>query len=121
LARKNVLKYFKMLDSVSMAGSHTSDATGTINIDKASIHVHWSSAVGASTITVEARNGDREDGHEADGWYTLDFGTPIVTSGASGDHILVLLETPFTDIRISSSAAASGTLSATLTMKQVGG
>lgn len=121
MARKNVLKHFKMLNAVSMAGIHTSDATGTINIDKASIHVHWENAVGTSTITVQARNGAREDGHEADGWYTLDFGSPIVTSGSSGDHVLVLLETPFTDIRINSTAATSGNLTATLTMKQLGG
>lgn len=114
MGRKSVVKSYKMLDAVDMASPHTSDPTSVINLDKASIHVNWSSATGSSTITVEARNG------EHDSWYALDFGSPITTSGASGDHTIVFLELPFTDIRISTTGGATGTLTATATLKVVG-
>lgn len=103
-----------MLDAVDMSSSQTSDATSVINLDVASIHVAWSAASGASTITVEARNG------ENDSWYALDFGSVIATSGASGDHQITLLEMPFTDIRILTTAATSGSLTATISAKTTG-
>lgn len=114
MSRKNVVKSYKMLDAVDMSSSQTSDATSVINLDVASIHVAWSAASGASTITVEARNG------ENDSWYALDFGSVIATSGASGDHQITLLEMPFTDIRILTTAATSGSLTATISAKTTG-
>jgi hypothetical protein len=114
MGRKNVLKSYKMLDAVNMASTQTSDATSVINLDSASIHVVWSAATGAATITVEARNG------EHDSWYTLDFGSAIATSGASGDHQISLFQLPFTDIRIKTTAASAGSLTATITAKVTG-
>lgn len=114
MSRKNVVQSFKMLNAINMASPSTSDATSVINLDVASIHVVWSAAVGASTITVQARNG------KTDSWYALDFGSAIATSGASGDHQITLLEMPFTDIRILTTAATSGSLTATISAKTTG-
>ena len=115
MARKNVLATYKMIDAASLSGGITSNSTNVLNTDKASIHLVWSGAAGSATVSVQARNGEK------DSWYDLDFGSAITISGASGDHQLVLLETPFTDIRVVIGAGATGTVTATLTMKQLGG
>lgn len=115
MSRKNVVKSYKMLDGAALNASQASAPTSVINQDKASIHLQWAGASGTSTVTVQARNG------ELDPWYDLDFGSAISITGASGEHQLIFNELPFTEIRINSSAASGGTVTATITMKQVGG
>lgn len=114
MGRKNVLKSFKMLDAADMSQPQTSSTTSVMNMDIASIHVYWTGATGSSTITVQARNG------ENDPWYDLDFGSAITTSGASGDHQINLLELPFTDIQLLTTAATAGEITATITAKVLG-
>lgn len=114
--RKNVVKYFKMFDATNIASNQTSQVTNVINMDKASIQVEWTGSSPVGNIVVEARNG------EISAWYALDFGTAISVSGASGTHQIVLNEMPFTDLRLRYvSTSGTGSLSATITLKQVGG
>lgn len=114
--RKNVVKSYDMLSAASMASDQTSAATNVINMDKASIHVSWTGSSPVGTLSVQARNG------ELDSWYDLDFGGVISVSGASGDHQIILNELPFTDIRLTYTATSgSGSITARISMKQVGG
>lgn len=115
MARKNVLKSYKMLDQADMSTSLESEPTSVINLDKASIVLSWTgSPVG--TFSLEARNGVDE------AWYALDFGATIEPGGSAGNHRLLLTETPFTDVRlIYAATSGSGTLNAVITAKQVGG
>ena len=116
MARKNIVPSFKMLDGVDASTNQTSKIVNVQNMDKAAIHVEWAGASPAGTITVEARNG------ENDSWYELDFGSAISVSGNSGDHQIIFNELPFTDIRLQyASSSGTGTLDATITLKQLGG
>ena len=121
--RKNVIKSFAMLDSISMAANATSSIVNVINLDKASIFIDWSGTSPVGTITVEARNKPVDLNNVEDGlWYALDFGTPISVAGNTGDHLIVLNELPFDSIRIQYAATSgSGTIDALITAKQVGG
>jgi len=116
LARKNVLKSFKMIDAGDLSGNITSDITSVINLDKASIVLAWSGTAPSGTIEIQARNGENE------AFRALDVGATITVSGNSGDHRIILTETPFTDIRLVYTATSgSGSLDAVITAKQVGG
>jgi hypothetical protein len=113
--RKNVVKSFKMLENADLSAPLTSIVVNVINMDKASIHVAWVDLVGTSTMTVQVRNG------EDDSWYDLDMSSVITLSGSGGNHQLLFTELPFTDIRLQTTAATSGTVNCSISMKQVGG
>jgi hypothetical protein len=116
VARKNVIPSFKMIDAQSMASNITSSTVNVQNMDIASIHVSWSGAAPVGVLTVQARNGAQ------DPWYDLDFGSPISVSGSPGDHQIVLESLPFTDIQlIYTATSGTGTMTAAITAKQIGG
>jgi hypothetical protein len=116
VARKNTLKAFKMLDAGDVSGNLQSATTNVLNLDKASISVTWTGSSPVGTLEVLARNG------EDDAWSALNFGSAISISGNSGDHRILLNEMPFTDIRIDYTATSgTGSLTAIITAKQVGG
>lgn len=116
MARKNIVPSFKMIDAGDLSGNLTSNIVNVQNMDKASVHVEWAGTAPVGTITVQARNG------ASDPWYDLTFGAPIAVSGASGDHQIIFNELPFTDIQLLYAATSgSGSLTATVTLKQVGG
>jgi hypothetical protein len=113
MGRKSVVHGYKMLDAVAASSAQVSQATNVEQVDKLSIHCLFSAA-SSGTLVVEARNGEK------DGWYALDFGAPMTISSQTDVHI-VLEENPFTDIRLSwTPSSASGTMTASLTMKAVG-
>jgi hypothetical protein len=115
MGRKNVVKSYKMIDAGDLSGNITSSTTNVINLDKASVHLNWSGTSPVGVITVEARNG------EGDSWYELDMGSTMNISGNSGNHQLLFLELPVTDIRIVYTFSSGvGTLDATFTSKVVG-
>lgn len=116
MARKNIVPSFKMLDGANASGNLTSEVVNVQNMDKASIHVEWAGTSPVGTITIEARNGSQ------DPWYELSFGSAISVTGNSGNHQIVLNELPFTDIRLQYTAGSgTGSMDATITLKQVGG
>lgn len=116
MARKSVLKSYKMINSGDLSSDITSSETSVINLDKASIVIAWTGSSPVGTIEVQARNGDQ------DTWRALDLGAAVSVSGNSGNHRIVLNETPFTDIRIVYTASSgTGTVDAIITAKQVGG
>ena len=109
MGRKNVLKSFKLFDQEDISVSATSAETSVINLDKASIAVAWTGTSPVGEITVEARNGEK------DAWVQLDIATMAI-SGNSGNHRILFLELPFTDIRMQyTSTSGTGNLDATIT------
>lgn len=115
MARKHVLKSFKMLDAADLSTNLTSLSTNVQNLDVASILINWTGSSPSGTLTVEAKNGEDE------GWYALDFGSTISVSGNSGNHRIVFTELPFSNIRVSyASASGTGSINAVLTAKTVG-
>lgn len=114
--RKNVVRGYKMMDAVSIASNVTSNEVNVLNLDKASIYVDWAGTAPSGTLVVQAKNA------ETGTWFDLDFGTPIAISGASGDHILIFNELPHNTIRLQYNASSgTGTMTAVLVAKQVGG
>ena len=119
MARKNVLKTYKMFNSEDISTSATSGVTNTSNLDKASIYLEWTGAAPVGTITVEATNDDPNSSSPV--WKTVDFGSSIDISGASGNHDLIFNEMPFNAIRLQyTSTSGTGTLNATIHAKTQG-
>jgi hypothetical protein len=113
MARKSLVHSYKMLDQVAANSAQTSGPTNVEQIDKVSIHCLFSVA-SSGTFKVQARNGS------ADSWYDLNFGAALTVTTETDVQILIN-ETPFTDIRLLwTPSSASGTLTATLTMKAIG-
>lgn len=112
-----------MLDSVALTGNQTSDSTNVINFDRASIFVDWSGSDAVGEMQVEARKKDKDKSSIDADWRTLDFGSTISISGASGDHEILFDSLDFTEFRIKFvyTSGTAGALTATLTAKQVGG
>ncbi len=99
---------------MDISGSATSDITSVLNLDKASIAIDWSGTSPVGEIQVEARNGENEP------WTVLDIAT-ISISGNSGNHRIIFLELPFTDIRLQYiSTSGTGSMDAVITSKTVG-
>lgn len=116
MARKNVVASYKMFDAVSLASTQTSQPTSVLQQDKATIHLHWTGTSPVGVVSVQARNGAQ------DSWYDLQFDNSIAISGNTGDHQIIFLEMPFTDIRlVYTRTSGVGALTATITLKQVGG
>ena len=118
MARKNIVPAYDMLTDVSpdMSAPITSNIVNVQNMDKGSIHVSWAGAAPVGTVVIQSRNGSD------DSWSAVSFGSAISVSGASGDHQIIFNELPWTDIRlVYTPTSGTGTLSAIITLKQVGG
>lgn len=114
MARKHLIYSYPMIDG-TINTTTTSSSSSVDQLDKASIDLSWSASTLVATVTVEAKNGDNAE------WRTLDFGSAITVSGASGAHEILLTEMPFTDLRlVLTVSAGSGEVSAVLTSKSVG-
>ena len=122
MARKNVALPFKTFDAQSLATNATSAITDVSYLDNVGIILNWTGTALSGQITVEVAN-PQIDAKEADYvWTTLDFGSNIIISGASGTHLLTINQLPFTKIRLQyASNAGTGNLTASVAIKQVGG
>lgn len=124
MSRKNVIKSYKLLNSVDISTNQTqATPTSVINMDKASIRVNWSGTSPVGELFVEVRNTAEDAALAPVGdWFALDFGSPITISGNSGEHLIIFTELPHNEMRLVYEATSgTGTLTATLTAKQVGG
>lgn len=122
MARKNVIPSFKMLDSVSISTDQTSSTTNVTNLDRATIVLEWTGTSPVGVVTVEAQKKEIQNAIADTSWIELDFGATIAISGNTGNHVLILDNLDFTDIRLQYvSTSGVGAMTATLTAKQVGG
>lgn len=123
MARKNVIPAHKMLDAVDITTNQTSENTTVTNLDRASVSIEWSGSDAVGEIQFDARKQKEGKFNPELDWTQLDFGTTIDITGASGSHEVIFDSLDFTDLRIRfvSTSGTSGTLSAVLTAKQIGG
>lgn len=129
MGRKLVIHQYNMLDgqTVNMSSSITSNITNVEQLDKVSIHCSWTAGP-AGEFKLEARNGGRGAPNTnintpiSDSWFVLDFGTPLTITGADSEVQILLVECPFTDIRLTytPSSGSASDLKALLTAKVVG-
>lgn len=120
MSRKHVLYAFNMFDEVDASTDQISAITHVAQSDKASIYVSWSNgSTFSGTLEVQVRQNNKEVPELP--WFTLDLGTAITLSGASGDHQIYLTEMPFDQVRLNfTNSAGSADLTATIFTKTVG-
>jgi len=114
-----------MLDSISLASTSTSPSTKTINLDRASVSVSWSGSDAVGELKFQARKikESTPDSLADHPWTDLDFGATINITGASGSHEVIFDALDFTDLRAvyEPTSGSTGTLTAVLSAKQIGG
>ena len=116
MARKTLIYSYQFFNNSILSTTTSSAQTDASMLDKASIDLRWSASTLVATVTVEAKNGDNAEGFRA-----LDFGAPLLISGASGAHDLILTELPFTYLRLTVTVTSgSGTVDAVITSKAIG-
>lgn len=121
MSRKHIIsKHFIGTDDAPQAVSadYTSETLNVRQTDNGSIHLSWSGGSSPNmTVQVQARNGDAKQ----DDWRTLDFGSPITISGASGEHEIILTTMPFADLQIFIDVTSgSANVDGVFTLKSVG-
>jgi len=114
-----------MLDAIDLTSTQQSNPTKTINLDRASVSVEWSGFDGTGELKFQARKiKESKPDVEADSdWKDLDFGSTIDITGASGTHEIIFDALDFTDLRAvyEHNVGTTGTLTAVLSAKQIGG
>lgn len=127
MSKKRIIEPFKAIDAASMGADITSAVTNCKNLDNMCYQVKWS---GGSTpvgeIFVQVTNDDLDNtsqNPEATAtWTDLDFGSAISVSGNSGNHFININQNPGAYIRLFyDRASGSGTMTATLVAKGMGG
>lgn len=115
MARKNVIYGYQAFNAVDISSSQTSAEIEVGQEDYGSIYVFWTGSSPVGALTVQAKNG-------TNGTYrSLDFGSAISISGASGAHDLILNELPFTHLKlVYTRSSGSGSLTANVTLKSKG-
>lgn len=89
--------------------------------DNIGIQLNWAGTSPSGQISIEISN-NYNPLTKIGTWTALDFGSPILIATNSGSHLININLVPFAWVRLSYSATSgSGTLVATLVMKQVGG
>ncbi len=115
MARKNLIYSYKFFDNQVVSADATSAVSSVAQLDVASIHLTWESSTLVATVKVQVRNGEKDEFRD------LSFSSAISISGASGEHDIVLLAMPFTDLRLFIDVTSgSGTVDAVLTSKSTG-
>ena len=123
MARKNVIASHKMLDSIDLTSNQDSDPTNVTNLDRASVHVDWSGSDAVGEIQFEAKKQDKNKSTPDSDWQTIDFGSAISITGASGNHQIIFDALDFTHLRVKFvyTSGTTGSLNAVITAKQIGG
>ena len=122
MGRKNVVKSYNSFDNVSLAANQTSPVTDIAFKDNIGIIVDWSGTAPLGELIVEATNDDNEVDASNWTWVALDFGNTITINGATGNHLINISQAPFNKIRLRyARTSGTGNLTATMTIKEIGG
>jgi hypothetical protein len=109
MARKSVLEPYKIIDSISLGANYTSGVTSIKNLDNIWIELEWSGTAPSGTITVEVASEYPKESNQYTQFKALDFGSPIVISGASGTHTININQAPMASVLRLKYAYTSGT------------
>lgn len=94
--------------------STTSNLTNVLYMDNIGIVASWTGTTPIGAIFIDASN-------DGSNWVTLDFGTGISVSGNTGSHVININQFPYNQIRARYvKTSGTGTLTLTLTVKQMG-
>lgn len=122
MARKNIIASHKMLDSVSLTSNSESSITNVINLDRASVSIQWSGSDSVGEVEFHARKKEKEKSTADTQWYTLDFGSSIAITGASGSHEVIFDSLDFCELKAvyTTASGTTGSLTAVISAKTVG-
>lgn len=102
---------------IEINSDYTSEDIRIAETDLLSFHFQWRDSTLDAEIFVQVRNGDQP----WDNWRNLDFGSPILIAGTSGEHDITLLAMPFTYVRLFIDVASGdGEIGSTFTAKSQG-
>jgi hypothetical protein len=123
MARKNIIPSHSMLQDVDITTDQTSESTNVAHLDRASVSIDWTGSDAVGEIQFEAKKQENNKALPDADWRALDFGSTIDITGASGSHEVIFDALDFTDLRVKfvSTSGTTGTLTAVLTAKQIGG
>lgn len=130
MARKNTLLYpiYTAAAPKSMASTFTSPATIVRNLDNCAYQINIITSDSTGTFAIQASNDyavNDETGLvvNAGNWITLPLSGSPTAAGANDQILINLNQLPFNAIRFAytASVAGTGTLSAYLVCKQIGG
>jgi hypothetical protein len=123
MSRKNTISAFPMLDQADASSDVISLPTDVKNLDNASIRVTWTGTpIGTLTVQAQQEKSDTSAAQDAASWFDIDLGATIAIDANETDHQLIFTQLPFDKIRLSyTSTSGTGTISAKISAKQVGG
>lgn len=121
MGRKNRIEPFAALKNVDISTDQTGSVSDIGHLDNVCYLIYWSGTTPVGTLIIECTNDDPKT-VSSPRWVQLDFGSAIVISGNSGDHLINIAQAPFNFIRPRyAKTSGTGTLNAILHVKQVGG
>ena len=108
------LKPYAVFNAVTIDSTKYSDSTDTTGLLNLEYDVVWSGGSSLNgAITIEALLAKPDDNPANWVWQTLDLGSTISLSGASGSHTIVFTVVPMTLVRLKyTSTAGTATLTA---------
>lgn len=127
MSRKEIQRAYQDVVSADLSNvaGFTSSAITVNQVDGLFAVVEWSGGTGVTgTLVVQARIGEPliDLNDKISSWVSLDFGSPITISGASGNHVIEITTTKFTQYRFvyTYTAGNAGSLDIRHTAKTVG-
>ena len=117
MARKNVLSNWLMFGPAGAdlsQASVTSNQTSGLYMDNIGIALTWSGSPVGTMVIQQSNDGST--------WLDLDFGAVINIDNTTSNHFIYINQFPGDYIRaVYTKTSGTGTLNASLTMKQIGG
>lgn len=123
MSRKDIIKSYSIFteQDASTSFDNKSAPSSVSSLDNAGITVQWTGTPeGEFKVYVSNDKADYQANKPVVNWHELDFGAPIVVSGADTNHVINMNQLPFSWIAFGYvSSSGSGTLSAQMTAKMV--
>lgn len=128
MARKNLLKSYKVSSAQSLASSFTSPVTVIRYADNASYQINTTTTDSEGSFAIQASTDYDVDEtvqkvQNPGNWVTLDIGGSPIVNAASDTILIDLNQLPFTALRVvyTSSVAGTGVCDIFITTRQLGG
>lgn len=125
MARKNTLKSYVLLNAQSTASSFDtySNPTNIDYLDNVGIQVVWTgTTVGVLEVYGSNDDANAQQGKYPTNWSKFEFGATINVDTTNSDLLIHMNQVPYSWIALKYTATSgTGTMTATITCKEVGG
>jgi hypothetical protein len=122
MARKNVVKQSYLVKNQSLGASFSSEPFETTFADNIDIFTNWSGSGVTGTLKVQVTNDDVHNQNITPVWNDLNISPPISINTNTGEDVISIRNVPGIFLRIQyNRTAGTGTFSASVTVRQLGG